>query len=271
LGTPRLLRGATLATLVVALAGPERVHVVERISSDGMAIALAIDLSTSMLAEDMSGQSRLEVAREAAVRFAASRPADELALVGFGGQAFTRIPPTTDKALVMSAVESLDVDLVRNGTDISGAILTSLARLLETEREPRVIVLLTDGAHNAAGVLPLVTARAAATMGVRIHAIGILSPDQVSGTSGAVPGSASEEVETVLQGVSSLTGGRYFQAKSAADLDAIYREIDRMEEPVPRVTEVTVRHSARPWLLALVLLVVACDVAVRGSRWGVIP
>ncbi len=271
LGAPRLLRAATLVTLVIALAGPERIYVEERVSSEGMAIALAIDLSTSMLAEDMTGRSRLEVAREAAVRFASSRPSDELALVGFGGQAFTRIPPTTDEALVVSAVESLAVDLVRNGTDISGAVLTSLGRVLESEREPRVIVLLTDGAHNAAGVLPLATARAAAAMDVRIHAIGIISPDQEAGDVGAVPGSDSEEVVTVLQGVSSLTGGRYFQATSAASLDAIYREIDRIEEPAPVVTEVETRRSERPWFLALVMLLIGCDAVLRGSRWGVIP
>ncbi len=270
---PILLQAATMACVVVALAGPQRVAVAQETARVGKGIVLAVDLSTSMLAEDMDGESRLEVARQAAIRFAERRPFDELTLVGFGGQAFTRIPPTTDANLIIAAVESLEVELVRNGTDISGAILTSIHRLLESEREGRVIVLLTDGAHNAAGVLPLVTARAAAAVGIRIHSISIVPSEGFFRTArvGGVQNQSPEDLETVLSGVSTLTGGRYFQAANPAALDSIYSEIDRIEAVVPRLVEFEMREPQRVWLLAVALLLMGVSSVLRGSRWGVIP
>ncbi len=262
-----------MACVIVALAGPQRVEVVRETSPEGKGIVLAVDLSTSMLAEDMDGESRLNVARRAAVRFAERRPYDELTLVGFGGQAFTRIPPTSDANLIVAGVESLEVELVRNGTDISGAILTSIHRLLESEREARVIILLTDGAHNAAGVLPLATARAAATMGIRIYSISLVSSGEASGMVRVVgrQNQNSTDVETVLSGVSALTGGRYFRAGSAFALDSIYLEIDRIEAPTRGVVEFETRQPKRVWFLALALLLMGMMAALRGSRWGVVP
>ena len=270
---PRLLMAVTMACVIVALAGPQRVEVARAISQEGKGIVLAVDLSTSMLAEDMDGESRLDVARRAAIRFAERRPFDELTLVGFAGQAFTRVPPTSDPNLIVAGVKSLQVELVRNGTDISGAILTSIHRLLESEREARIIVLLTDGAHNAAGVLPLTTARAAATMGVRIYSISLVSPGEASGTMRPVGGQNqnSTEVETVLSGVSALTGGRYFQAGSAAALDSIYLEIDRIEAPILGLMELEMRQPKRVWFLASALFLMGVTGVLRGSRWGVVP
>src|SRR5690606_6098325 len=125
---PRLLRSASLAAIVLAIAGPHRVRTVSETSTGGSAIVLAIDLSTSMLAEDLGEASRLEIAKEAAARFASRRTEDELALSAFAGEAFTRVPPTRDHDLVVDGVRSLEVDQIRNGTDLSGAILTSLKR-----------------------------------------------------------------------------------------------------------------------------------------------
>jgi len=250
------------------------VEVVEDVVAEGMGIGLVVDLSSSMLAEDMGDRvSRIEVAREAAIRFARRRPYDELSLVGFGGQALTRVPPTTDSELIAQGVESLEIQLVRDGTDISGAVLTSIARLLESEREPRVVVLLTDGAHNGVELPPLATARAAAALGVRIHSISVLAPDEESLGAGATRGRIrmAEERETVLQGLALLTGGRYFRASNAAALDSIYGEIDRIEVPTLQAIEGELRHSYRAWFFLLSLALLAVELLLRGSRWGIIP
>lgn len=271
---PRLLRASSLVCLVVALAGPERIEVVEDVVAEGMGIGLVVDLSSSMLAEDMGDRvSRIEVAREAAIRFARRRPYDELSLVGFGGQALTRVPPTTDSELIAQGVESLEIQLVRDGTDISGAVLTSIARLLESEREPRVVVLLTDGAHNGVELPPLATARAAAALGVRIHSISVLAPDEESLGAGATRGRIrmAEERETVLQGLALLTGGKYFRASNAAALDSIYGEIDRIEVPTLQTIEGELRHAYRAWFFLLSLALLAVELLLRGSRWGIIP
>jgi Ca-activated chloride channel family protein len=270
---PKLITAAALAALVVALAGPERVEIVEETSLEGRGLGLVVDLSSSMLAEDMGGrQSRISLAREAAVRFARRRVYDELSLVAFGSEALTRVPPTSDRELIVQGVESLEIQLVRDGTDISGAILTSVSRLLESERNPRVVVLLTDGAHNGPEIPPLVTARAAAAVDVRIHAISILAPDDAAvGLAGSIVRDRfGNERETVLQGLADITGGRYFRAPSPAALDSIYDEIDRLETPRPRIEEAEVRHPLAGWLYLLALTLLAADALLRGSRWGLV-
>lgn len=270
---PKLLTGAALGSLVVALAGPQRIEIVQEETLEGRGLSLVVDLSSSMLAEDMGDrQSRISLAREAAVRFARRRVYDELSLVAFGSEAVTRVPPTSDQELIVQGVESLEIQLVRDGTDISGAILTSVARLLESEREPRVVVLLTDGAHNGPEIPPLVPARAAAAVDVRIHAISILAPEdaQLDRAGSIVRSRFGAERETVLQGIADITGGRYFRAPSPAALDSIYDEIDRIETPRPRVDDREVRHPLAGWLYLLSLSLLGIDALLRGSRWGLV-
>lgn len=273
LSAPRLLTAGAMVCLLIALAGPERVDPGEETVLDGHGIGLVVDLSSSMLAEDMGdGNSRISVAREAAVRFARRRLHDELSLVGFGSEALTRVPPTRDHELIVHGVESLEVQLVPDGTDISGAVLTAIARLLESEREPRVVVLLTDGAHNGAELQPLVTARAAAALGVRIHAISVLSPEDESTSlaSTIMRQRFGDERETVLQRLSGITGGEYFRASSPAALDSIYEEIDRIEAPVPQVLATEIRTPLRMWFFLLALSLLGAEALLRGSRWGVV-
>ena len=271
------LRAASLACLVVALAGPDRVETVEEFATQGVGLGLVVDLSSSMLAEDMGdGISRIAMAREAAVRFARGRPYDEMSLIGFGMEAVTRVPPTTDPELVAQGVESLEVQLVRDGTNISGAVLTAMSRLLESDREPRVVVLLTDGAHNGIELPPLATARAAAALGVRIHSISILSPEDEPLGPGAttrrlVVSEPDAERETVLQGLAGLTGGRYFRASNPVALDSIYRVIDQIEPQVQRLVEREASNSVRHWFFLLGLSLLAGQLLLRGSRWGLVP
>jgi Ca-activated chloride channel family protein len=272
--TPRVLRALALACLVVGLAGPERVEIVEEPVLEGQGISLVVDLSSSMLAEDMDESSaRISVARDAAVRFARRRVYDELSLIAFGGEAFTRVPPTTDPELIAHGVQTLEIQMVRDGTDISGAVLTAMSRLFESEREPRVIVLLTDGAHNGTELPPLTAARAAAAMGVRIHSISVLSPDDASRDPNAPVGRRrlAAERETVLQGLAGLTGGEYFRASSSADLDSIYGVIDQLEVPTERMVEREIRYSDRRWFFLAALALLGVELLIRGSRWGILP
>lgn len=277
LALPRFLRSAAIVCLILALASPHRVDVVREVSIAGRGIALAVDLSSSMLARDMEGgASRIEVAKEAAVRFAENRTYDEQSLIGFAAQSVTRVPPTTDPNLVVAGVRSLEIQLVRDGTDISGALLTATARLIDSDREPKVIVLLTDGAHNGVSVPPLTAARAAAALGVRIHSISMQGPEDSSPRPGGTtvpggPGRIVMEMRTVLEGISEITGGTYSHAADGAGLDSIYREIDRIEAPVEEVTEREVRYPVRGWFLLFGLLLPGCEALIRGSRWGVIP
>ena len=271
--TPRFLTAGALGAMIIAIAGPERVDVTHETIMEGHGMALVLDLSSSMLAEDMGErQSRIEVAREAGVRFARRRVHDELMLVGFGSDALTRVPPTTDMDLVVHGVESLETQLVRDGTDISGAVLAATARLLESRREPRVIVLLTDGAHNGTELPPLATARAAEALGIRIHAISILAPETapVGRAAQIIQERFGNERETVLMRLAAITGGQYYRATNAQTLDSIYAEIDRLEAPIPRLIDGELRSPLAVWFFMLALVLLAVEGLLRGSRWGVV-
>jgi Ca-activated chloride channel family protein len=278
-GLPRILRLGAIASLVVALAHPQLVEVVQETEPRGISLALALDISTSMLADDMEDErTRMAVARESAARFAEGRELDEMSLVAFAGQAVTRVPPTTDPRLIVTGVETLVPQLVLDGTDISAAMLMSLVRLLESDREERVIVLLTDGAHNGAGVAPLVTGRAAAALGVRVHSIALLGEPDLAQLSAPLRASllarqalVESEIETVLTAISRITGGEYYRASTGPQLDSIYREIANIEAPVDQTVERTFRTSLRVWPLLLALLFIGVDAVVRGSRWGLVP
>lgn len=258
---PLALRTLALLCLVVALAGPRAVHVVEEPRIEGVGIALALDLSTSMWAQDMgAGESRLEVAKSTALRFIEARD-DDIGLVTFAGEALTRLPLTHDGYVVQDAVRSLEVGLLMDGTDIAGAIAAGAGLLRDAPHPSKVLILVTDGAHNKAGVLPDLAARAAAAVGVTIYPVAI----------GQEEGRDTEAMETVLTQAARITGGRYFKATETTALDAIYDEIDRLVQPSAETVE-RVETTPYGWVFALAALALAVTATVlRGSRWGVLP
>lgn len=272
---PRALRALALAAGIVALAHPQEIVEVDEVNIPGKGLSLALDISSSMLAADLGdGRQRMDVAREAAVRFAEGRIHDELSLIAFAGEAVTRVPPTTDRNLIVHGVETLDVHLVRDGSDISQALLASLTQLMESSREPRVVVLLSDGAHNGIRVPPLEAARAAQALGVRVHGISILGSEDrarmARGASGRRTSRPGGSERTALEGVSALTGGEYFRATDAAALDSIYRVVNAIEASAEEIRIREERHSRRAVVLFLVLAFVAGEALLRGSRWGVV-
>lgn len=276
--TPILLRLGTAAALIVALAGPQRTSTLRELETYGKGMGLVVDLSSSMLAEDMeNGSSRIDVAKDAATRFAAERPYDELSLVGFAGEARIRVPSTTDPTLITEGVNSLAVQVVRDGTDISAALLASIDQLVRSDREERVVVLLTDGAHNGIGVPPLAAARAAAALGIRVHSISVLGQEALDAMNRSREAArrasvqAGPDMQTVLSGVAEITGGRYFHATTAVALDSIYEEINRLEAPRQRLVEYEETYPLRLWPLLVGLLLLTGDGLLRGTRWGKVP
>ena len=258
---PLLLRLVSFTALIGALAGPQAVRVFDDPQEEGVGIALALDLSTSMWAEDMGARvSRLDVAKTTAMSFIDARD-DDIGLVAFAGEALTRLPLTHDGYVVLDAVEQLEVGLLTDGTDIAGAIAAGAGLLEDTPHESKILILVTDGAHNKAGVMPDLAARAAAAVGVTIYPVAI----------GQERGRDQNAMETVLTQAARITGGEYFQATDVNALSAIYEEIDRRVQP----SEATIqRIEATPyrWLLALIGLSLAVvAIALRGSPLGVLP
>ena len=276
---PRLLfglRNAVLIGTVFALARPRSGARAEDVSTEGINIVIAFDISSSMLAQDFQPQNRLEVAREKVRQFVTMRKSDRIGIVAFSGEALTQVPLTTDYPVVMTALNNLQPGQLEDGTAIGTAIATAANRLKDAPGASRVMVLLTDGVNNRGAIDPRTAARAAAAVGVRIYTIGV-------GTEGMAPVPVGRGLfglryemrpveidDALLTEVARVTGGRYFRARDAIALDRITHEIDRLER-VPLQTRTYVRFTELyRWPLALALLALALEMAVAARR-GPLP
>ena len=260
---PNAMRLAALGFLVLALCQPRIVRTLEEPLTEGVGIAFAIDLSTSMWAADMAERTtRLQAAKATVLRFLENRE-DDVGLVSFAGESLIRLPVTHDVYVVEMAVDEMEVGLLTDGTDIAGAIAAGAGLLRDTPHTSKVLILVTDGAHNKAGIVPAVAARAAAAFDVKVYPIAI----------GDEPGprAAVNEMETVLTQTARITGGRYFRAPDVEALEAIYDEIDRLEVASEVITERVVSVPLGLGRVIGSMVVLAGANTLRGSRWGVLP
>lgn len=271
-----VLRNLLIAGLIVALARPRTGARAEQVSTQGINIVLAIDLSSSMLSEDFQPQNRLEVAKEKVKQFILERRSDRIGLVAFAGEALTQVPLTVDYPVVLAAVDNLQAGQLQDGTAIGTAIATAANRLRSAPGHSRVVILLTDGENNRGAIDPRTAAKAAAEVGVKIYTIG-------AGTQGVAPVPVARGLtglryeyrpvtidEGLLRDVAQTTGGRYFRAVDAAALQRIYDQIDQLErEPVQSRTYVRYTERFR-WPLGVALGALALEVLLLAWR-GPLP
>lgn len=274
---PELLRVATLALLIVALARPRSPGETIEESGRGVPMVIALDVSSSMLAEDFRPRNRLTVAKQNIARFVSAREADPIGLVAFAAEAITLVPITRYDAVLTRALGGLQVGLLEDGTAIGDGLAVAVNRLRRVRGESRVVILMSDGESNRGDVDPLEAARAAAAMGVRVYTIGVGS----QGTA-RVPIARTEagvrygEIavgldETLLTRIAEITGGVYFRASDPGALAQVYARIDQL---VTSEIETTRRVRYAEWYLAALLGAAALLVAewlLRGSRWGAMP
>lgn len=256
---PGLLRASALVALVVALARPQTGVTSENVLTEGIDIVLVLDISSSMLAEDLE-PNRLGAAKTVAADFVAGRRNDRIGLVAFAGQAFTQVPLTIDYGVVTTLLGDLDTGMIEDGTAVGMGLATAVKRLQASEAESKVVILLTDGRSNRGEIGPLTAAQMAQALGVRVYTIGAGS----RGTArvpvddplrGRVYASMRVDIdEQTLQEVAALTGGRYFRATDTESLAAIYAEIDELERTEIEVENFTQYAERFPVPLGLGLL-----------------
>jgi Ca-activated chloride channel homolog len=270
------LRALALAGVIVAIAQPRSGARAERVNSEGIDIALVMDISSSMLAEDFQPQNRMEVAREKLKRFVIGRTTDRVGLVAFSGEALTQVPLTTDYPVVIAAIDNLQVGQLEDGTAIGTAIATAANRLRNSPGRSRVMVLLTDGENNRGAIDPRTAAQAAGAFGIRIYAIGVgsegMAPVPVGrGLFGLRYENRPVKIdEPLLTEIASTTGGKYFRAKDAAALQAIYEQIDRLERSAVEA-KAFIRYTERfRWPLLLGVAAMFGELWLRARR-GVLP
>ena len=221
--------------LVLAAARPQWVGDPVSLPVHGRDLMLALDLSGSMRERDMKSgsrfETRLEVVKRVAGDFVARREGDRVGLILFGTRAYLQTPFTVDLDTVSAMVAETVLGLAGEQTAIGDAIGLAVKRMREHATDERVLVLLTDGADTASQVAPLSAARFAAEEGITIHAVGVGADEEVAGRWLGSRRSRARSVldETTLQAIADLTGGRYFRARDAAELEEIYRLIDALE------------------------------------------
>lgn len=233
-----VLRLLVLSLIITAMARPRTVDVTTQTSSTrGIDIVMAIDVSASMLARDLE-PNRLDALKNVAEEFINDRPTDRIGLVVYAGESFTKTPITSDKTIVLNALEGIEYNnVLENGTAIGSGLATAVNRLKDSDAESKVIILLTDGVNNSGFIDPNTASELAVEFGIKVYTIGVgsngtaLSPVAILPNGRFQFGNVQVEIdEKLLQEIASATGGKYFRATDNEKLQEIYNEIDSLEK-----------------------------------------
>lgn len=237
----------SMAMLIVALARPQSSNSWQNVTTEGIDIVIALDISSSMLAMDFQ-PNRLEAAKSVATQFISGRPNDKIGLVVFSGESFTQCPLTTDHATVINLFKNIESGMIEDGTAIGNGLATAVSRLKESTAISKVVILLTDGENNRGEIAPVTAAELAKTFGIRVYTVGV-------GTIGTAPyplqtpfGVQIRDVEVkidevTLGKIAQTTDGKYFRATNNNKLAEIYQEIDKLEKSKIDVKEFSKREE----------------------------
>ena len=269
---PFLLRLVLIFLVVCIMARPQGKFSWSEsdVNVEGIDIMLAVDVSTSMLAQDFK-PNRVEALKEIAQKFIEKRPNDNIGLTVFAGEAYTQCPLTIDHAVLMNLYNSVDgrmaweSKVIDDGTAIGDGIMNAILRLKDSKAKSKVIILLTDGVNNTGNISPLTAAEIAKKYKIRIYTIGIgqngMSPYPLP-TGGTVMLPVEIDEQTMKK-ISAETGGQYFRAHKNDELDEIYQDIDQMERTKFSVKQFTQRNELyRPYALAA-LVVLLLEILLR--------
>lgn len=274
---PDLLRAATLCALVLALARPRTPAAAVEERTEGIPIVIALDISSSMLAEDFRPRNRLTVAKQSVANFVAAREHDPIGIVAFAAEAITVVPITTYDRVIVSALRALRVGLLEDGTAIGDGLSIAINRLRRAPGRSKVVILMSDGESNRGEIDPILAAEAAAVYGVQVHTIGVGSrgvarvPVAREGTGVRYAELPVGIDESLLREIAEITGGQYFRATNPRALREVYTRIDAMVK-TPLETRRRVEYAE--WYLPLIVgaaVLLVLEWLLRGSRWGVVP
>lgn len=232
-----VLRLLALAALITALARPRSVDVSTKTKTTrGIDIVMAIDVSASMLAKDLK-PNRLEALKNVASEFIKGRPNDRIGLVEYAGESYTKTPITSDKAIVLRSLESIEYNtIIEGGTAIGMGLATAVNRLKDSKAKSKVIILLTDGVNNSGFIDPKIASELAVEYGIKTYTIGLgtngmaLSPVSMLNGNFQYSRVQVEIDEELLQQIADDTGGKYFRATDNEKLAEIYGEINKLEK-----------------------------------------
>ena len=256
-----------VALLIIVLARPQSTDKFQDVSTEGIDIMLALDISGSMLARDFK-PDRLEASKDVATEFISGRPYDRIGLVVFSGESFTQCPLTTDHAVLINLLREIQSGMIEDGTAIGMGLANAVNRIKDSEAKSKVIILLTDGINNRGEVAPATAAGIAKTFGVRVYTIGV-------GTMGTAPypvqtpfGTQYQDMpveidEAILKEIAQTTGGKYFRATDNDKLVQVYGEIDKLEKSKIDVRQFTRKEEKYLIPAIIAFFILAVELLVR--------
>jgi Ca-activated chloride channel family protein len=275
------LRAAALILLVLALARPQLGKASTKITTEGIDIMLAVDVSGSMRAEDFTvgaqRVNRLEAVKSVVREFLSHRPGDRVGLVLFGARPYTQAPLTLDHGWLMQNLERAQIGMIEDGTAVGSALATAVNRLEASDSKSKIVILLTDGQSNAGKVPPLTAAETAKTLGYRVYTIGAgtrgLAPyPQVDAFGRKIYANMPVDIdEDTLRRIADTTGGRYFRATDTPSLQQIYDEIDRLERSPYEGLQYLEYDELYVWLAVPALLLLAGEAVLSHTWLRVLP
>ena len=229
-----VLQMLSLSMLIAALARPQSSNSWSNVTTKGIDIVIALDISSSMMAMDFK-PNRIEAAKDIAIQFISGRTNDRFGLVIFSGESFTQCPLTTDHATVINLFNGIESGMIEDGTAIGNGLATAVSRLKESNAISKVVILLTDGDNNRGEIAPVTAAELAKTFGIRVYTVGIgtmgMAPYPVQTPYGVQVQNMEVKIDEVtLQKIAATTDGKYFRATNNNKLTEIYQEIDKLEK-----------------------------------------
>ena len=268
-----VLRLIALSSIIIALARPRTVDISSQTkTTKGVDIVMAIDLSSSMLAKDLK-PNRMEALKDVASKFVENRPNDRIGIVAYAGEAYTKTPVTSDKAIVQEAIKDIKFDnVLQDGTAIGMGLSTAVNRLKDSKAKSKVIILLTDGVNNSGFIEPEMASQIAKEFGIKVYTVGIgsngmaLFPYALAPNGDFLYKNMKVEIdEQLMKNIATNTGGKYFRASSNSKLESIYNEINKLETTeIEELKFYDYDEKFRPfvWIAGILLLV---EVGLRNT------
>jgi len=264
-----------LVFLVVAAARPQKGMSESRVETEGIDIVLLVDTSTSMRNEDFSTTlqriDRLDAAKSVMAPFIKARPDDRIGIVAFAAMPYTIAPLTTDHAWLLLQMDRLQTGMLEDGTAIGDAIASAVNRLRDSSAKSKVVILLTDGIHNAGRITPQDAAQAAAALGIKVYTIGAGSDRPQGGGIFGFAQMGAEIDEATLQKIAEITDAEYFRATDLKSLERIYQQIDEMEKTKVELDQYTRYEEKFALFLVLGLACLSMELLLGFSRLGRLP
>lgn len=277
---PMLLRCITFALIVTVMARPQTRNSWADRTVEGIDIMLAMDISTSMLAEDLK-PNRMEAAKNVASEFISGRPDDNIGLCIFAGESFTQCPMTVDHASLLNLLNGVRTDLaarglIEDGTAVGMGLANAVSRLKDSKAKSKVVILLTDGSNNRGDISPLTAAQIAKSLGIRVYTIGVgtnkVAPYPMPVAGGVQYVNIPVEIDTkTLSEIAAITDGNYYRATNNKELRHIYSDIDKLEKTKLNVKKFSKRYEAFAPFAWLALITLLLEVMLRTTILRRIP